>query len=982
MRYLFFISSRISGSLNNSYGYKRYGTFFYCLACFLTSMLLFFSGGNVYAKELNLYNKDCFTTFWPHEKSDLKPDPAMFFGRLDNGLRYVIMENKEPRDRVGLYLNIQAGSLKETEDQRGLAHFLEHMLFNGTTNFPPGTLVEYFQSIGMSFGADSNAHTNYDETVYNLMLPNGEKKTVNDGLLVLNDYARGALLLEDEVERERGVILAEKRTRNSARFQIHKKGTEFSFAGTKVATRLPIGTEEILLAADSTRLRQYYDTWYHPENMVLVIVGDIKIELAQELVKKKFASLEGKMLDKKCASPGLLDHSGTKVQYLSEPELGYANVTIETMWNTLPHADTAAWEKDRLLEYLGIIMMNNRLKRIVSEPDSPFTRASMYSGIFLQYYGYASASAKLKSGDWRNALEVLSNSVRLAYEKGFTAMEFERAKKELQGQLEKEVQTVAGRSSKGLAYQIIGKLNNNEVILSPQQEYDFYTPMLEAMTIEQVNKAFENLWGNDTRLIEITGDIEIDKDQSLAEKMIKDVFQKSLDKELKSYQVSEKITFPYLTLSDSYNGKVIKDDFKHLGAARYTFQNGTVLNVKKTDFKPNEIMVAVHFGGGRLSEPAPGLAKLAQSVIRESGVGEIPRDDLAAALAGKNVRVIFSASRESFSISGQGLSSELELLFQLIYTYLNDPAFRPEAYELSMERFKQVYQQLESSVDGIMPLVGERFLAGGDLRYGVVPYEQFSNLKLEQVEKWLKPILASEPLEISIVGDFKEKEVENLTAKYFGTQPRHSLKWGKGKKIDFPHGAKLYKQVDSEIDKGVFTLAWLTDDFWDITRTRRFNVLAAVLSDRLRREIREEMGEVYSAYAYNRSSRVDPGYGVLKAEMIVDPKMIDTVAQQVRQVAATFAAHGVDQKELKLITGPIQTSIKDMMRTNGYWLDSVLTLSSRYPQQLQWPLSLKNDFTTISAEEISALAKEYLLDVRAAQIISVPSHKKTEKSGL
>ena len=185
----------------------------------------------------------CISTGWPHEGSDLAPDPSLRFGRLDNGLRYVLLANREPRDRVALYLNVQAGSLHETDDQRGVAHYLEHMLFNGTTHYPPGTLVEYFQSIGMGFGADTNAHTSFDETVYNLLLPSGKPEVLAEGLKVLADYARGGLLRETEVERERGIILAEKRSRDSAESRVGKEQLRFDFAGTLVAERDPIGTE-------------------------------------------------------------------------------------------------------------------------------------------------------------------------------------------------------------------------------------------------------------------------------------------------------------------------------------------------------------------------------------------------------------------------------------------------------------------------------------------------------------------------------------------------------------------------------------------------------------------------------------------------------------------------------------------------------------------------------------------------------------------
>ncbi|MBU1138038.1 MAG: insulinase family protein, partial [Proteobacteria bacterium] len=237
--------------------------------------------------------EDCFSTVWAHEKSDLQPDPSLVFGRLDNGLRYVLKKNQEPKNRVAIYLGIQAGSLNESDTERGYAHFLEHMLFNGSIHFPPGKLVEYFQSIGMSFGGDINAHTGFDETVFDVILPSGSKEDIEQGLLVLSDYARGALLLDEEVKRELGVILAEKRSRDSAGYRSQVKEIEFSMKGTLLPERMPIGIVETLEKTDHAAIKRFYDAWYRPENMVLVLVGDFEPDTARALVENRFAPLVG-----------------------------------------------------------------------------------------------------------------------------------------------------------------------------------------------------------------------------------------------------------------------------------------------------------------------------------------------------------------------------------------------------------------------------------------------------------------------------------------------------------------------------------------------------------------------------------------------------------------------------------------------------------------------------------------------------------------
>ncbi len=224
------------------------------------------------------------------QPSDLQPDPKLIFGRLANGFRYVLMPNSEPRDRVSLHLNVQVGSLSESDGQRGLAHFLEHLMFNGSTNFPPGELVKYFQRIGMQFGPDANAHTGFEETVYDVLLPDGKPESLANGLLVLSDYAQGALLLPSEVARESKVILSEMRARDSTSYRILDARFQFEFEGTRVAQRLPIGLKEVIQGATSEDLKHFYDTWYRPETMILVMVGDITEATVEPLIKKHFST--------------------------------------------------------------------------------------------------------------------------------------------------------------------------------------------------------------------------------------------------------------------------------------------------------------------------------------------------------------------------------------------------------------------------------------------------------------------------------------------------------------------------------------------------------------------------------------------------------------------------------------------------------------------------------------------------------------------
>ncbi len=917
----------------------------------------------------------CIHGGWPWDQSDLKPDPALVYGTLDNGLRYLVMVNHQPRGRVALYLDVQAGSLYETDEQRGLAHYMEHMVFNGTTHYPPGTLVKYFQSLGMAFGADSNAHTGYNETVYNLLLPGSSEGELDKGMQVLADYARGALLLEREVDKERGVILSEKRARDSAASRVAKKRFRFEFAGTRVALRDPIGTEKSLLAADSARLRAYYDAWYRPDNMIVVVVGDVDPLTARRVLARHFAGLRPAPVQPVCPPFGRVAEKGTDVLYQHEPDLGYTEVSVETVWNVKPRIDTRAWEGKQLERYVAASILDNRLSRLVTEKNSPLTRVRVYTGVFARRLGYISLGGRVDRDRWQEALTLLETTLRQALKFGFTADELARVRKEIMADLEKEVRTADSRDSRKIASMLIRKLNSGEVPLSPRQELEIFGRMLSRMSLDDVNGALRELWGHKRRLVMVAGTARIDHGQQRPEQVIRKVFARAAAAPVAPWVTESRPRFPYLPVPEKEAAVKRHVRPAGIGADIYTLENGLVLNVKQTDFRKNEVLVAVHFGSGLLTEPKPGLARLAESVVAESGVGALTREQLDRALAGTSVQLNFRVGEESFFFNGKGLNTELDLLLQLLYTHLADPAFRPEAYRLAMERYSQLYSRMQSSVEGMLQLKGERFLAGGDSRYGMVPWQEFRRLGLDDVRGWLRPAFARQKLEITVVGDVTPDRVLALVRKYFGSGGRDLTASARGRVIRFPAGRELDLTVPTAIDKALIVVAWPTADFWDISRTRRLNVLASVFEDRLRREIREELGATYSPVVYNRSSRVDPGYGVLRAMLTVAPDQAEQLAARIRKAGARLAGAGVGKEELERALKPTLTSIRDMMRENRYWRDSVLALSSRHPVQLQWPLSIRRDFASITAPEISHLAARYLRAGRAARIVIRPARK-------
>ena len=923
----------------------------------------------------------CLSTGWPQDVSDLKPDPALVFGRLANGLRYVLLANKEPKNRVALYLNIQAGSVDETNEQRGVAHFLEHMLFNGTTHYPPGTLVEYFQSLGMGFGGDTNAHTGFDETVYNLLLPSGDVKVLAEGFKVLADYARGALLLEEEVDRERGIILAEKRSRDSAASGVSKKQLQFDLAGTLVAQRDPIGTEDVLKTADSRLLRSYYDRWYRPDNMIVVVVGDMQPQETLKLLESSLAGLKGVGEIGACPDLGQVREAGTDILVVPEPELGYTGLALTTVFNAPPRPDTLDWEIAQLRQYIAIALLANRLEQLEQQPGSVLAQPKALAGYFLGRFGYATLTSRIETGKWRQGLKLLQASLVQVLKDGFSEVELARGKREVFALLEKAVQTAPSRDSRALAEEIIRKLNDQEVILSPAQEMAAYGPVLEKMSLAEVNAAFRQLWSRPRRLVELVGTVDPGLTAGQVEEQLREAYLANEGQPVPPWVQGQRAPFPYLEPPPTPAEIVEHIRHKDIGVESYLLKGGIRLNVKTTDFQAKQVLLSVQFGKGKQGEPAAGLTQISEAVIKESGIGKLTREQLAEALAGTNASLEFKVGPESFSFNGTSLRNEFELLLQLLQHRLHDPAYRPEAFHRSRENMRRMYEQLASSVEGIQQLQGERFLAGSSPEYGLAAWEQVEKIDLPQIKDWLTPIFSREPLEINVVGDIDPQEAVRLVAKYFGNEQRELEETVPGKPIVFPVNEQRRLAAASSIDKALLTVAWKTSDFWDIARTRRLNLLAAVLDDRLRVKIREELGATYSPHVVSQPSRAHEGFGLMKASLIVAPEQAEPLAKIIMEVAGSLGTKGVSKDELHRALEPTLTSIKDIKRNNRYWMESVLNLSGRHPQQLSWPLSITEGFTGIKAEELTSLARQYLGPDQAATVIVGPNTGKSIPPG-
>jgi zinc protease len=912
---------------------------------------------------------------FPQEGSDLKPDPAARFGTLPNGLRYVIYPNHEPKGRASLRLLVEAGSLNETEAQRGLAHFLEHMAFNGSAHYAPGTLVEFFQRMGMSFGGDTNASTGFERTLYLLELPDTKEGTLAEGLQVFADYAGGLLLAPPQIDKERGIILSEKRTRDSVEYRTFVAGYSFLLGGTLFPQRLPIGLSEIIEQAGRDRFADFYNTWYRPELMSVVIVGDID----PAAIEKQLTTALAGVTDRAPARPApdrgkIAPPAGVHVLYQPEPEAPDTTVSISTLAPFTREPDTAAYRLKDLPRDLATEIVNRRLSILAKKENAPFIGGSTVVREPYNFYRQASIALTCKADQWAAALAVGEQELRRALQHGFQPAELQEIVANYANDMEQAVKTASTRRSPALADEIAQNLLERDVFTTPADDLALFKPALEKVTVADCVAALRAAWAADHRYVIVTGNMKIDGDASAA---ITAAYTKSLSVAVPPPAAAADDTWAYTKFGTA--GQIVKrDHIADLDIDLVTFANGVRLNLKKTDFEAGVIRLNARIGNGTMTEPAGerGLAGLTGATVDAGGLGRHSVDDLRRILAGKTVSVGFRPETDAFDFVGGTTRDDLLLELQLLAAKITDSGFRPEALRQARKSIGQLYLSFAHTANGPMATEVSNLLASGDPRFGLPAQEVMLARNLDEIRAWLAPQLAHGAIELSLVGDLDPDATIAAVAQTLGALPPREPKPALAnlRKVAFPAQPFVRDYtIASEIPKGLVAVFWPTTDGNEIKRTRRLTLLASVLGDRLRVKIREELGGTYSPQARSFASEPFPGYGYFTAAVDVEPAKAAKIADTVIALADDLAQHGVTDDELTRAKQPMLTAVKESLRKNPYWLGNVLARAQEKPEVLDWSRTLLSDVEAITAADLSALAKTYLGRDRASRVIVLPA---------
>ncbi|CAN5409087.1 insulinase family protein [soil metagenome] len=919
----------------------------------------------------------------PQPAGELPRDPNNVYGQFDNGFSYIVRHNANPPGKVALNLHVKTGSINESEQQNGLAHFIEHMAFNGSTNFKPGELIPLMSKLGMVFGADSNAHTTLHETVYKLTMPDTKPETIDLAMKIFADYANGLQFGDDEISSERGVILEEKRSHLSVDERMRKMLMQQVFADTQLARHDVIGDEETLKTIQRSEFVDYWDAFYRPENMTLVVVGDIDPQLVIAQAKDRFGSIKGRGESRQAAKAGLKPTQSTHAFIFTDPEQVSAEVGFMSMKPARPPTTTEPQLRQSLVDDLGNWIVNRRFDEIVRSGGAPFRDATVDNTDFIGEAMIMQAQGEGEPKDWNKILDAVVAEVNRAIDHGFTDREVELAKSDRLSNAERAVQTESTRDSNQIVGGLSGAIGLKRPIMSAQQRLDFTKKFLGEINKDELHKAFVSNFKSNAYnyILSMPSNKE-----GLKLPSQEDVLAAASAAWAKKTEAPEdqKLAGSILA-SEPDAGKVASSETdKDLEITTVTFENDVVMHHKFTDYKKDQVTIRITLPGGAIEETPDnkGISEVASLIAARPATSRFTSSQVRDLMTGKKVSVRGSIGLDTLSLGVSGSPAELPLGMQLAYAILTDGRLEQSALDEWKKTEIQLYERKKTSPEGQIQDAFAKTIYGGDFRMLDLTPEQIARQERSPAEAWFKRIAGNAAIEVAMVGDIKLDDAQALVAKYVGSLPKRTGKFDDLNPLrKITRGAGPYKksiQIKAMADKA-FTLAgFISCDELDPER-RPLTLASQILTERMNDRIREKEQLVYSIQAFNLPGKAIPHTGIMCAAAPTDPKNANKLADVVIEMFKDFADKGPTEEELATAKKQTLNTLKDQMKEPSYWLAQISEMAYR-GKPLSQIKEMPAIYETFSVSQVQGAVKKFLKDDSIVKIEIVPEG--TEKGEI
>ena len=862
----------------------------------------------------------------------LPTDPALVTGRLPNGLQYIIRTHNNPEGRVSIWLHVNSGSLNETDSTQGLAHFLEHLAFNGSANFPPGAVVPFFQSLGLTFGRDQNAFTGFDQTTYQLALPAGTREVVEKGMLFMSDVAMRLSLDQPLVDAERSIILEEKRTRASARQRVEDQVYARLAPESTIGRRLPIGIEPTIKSVNRDDFLEYYQRWSVPSNMTVIVVGDTDPAMVADVIRQQFGG--GPTVPVPTPRDvGVQTPAASRAIVVTDPELIRAEVSILSIAPPREPTTTVARRRRELVEAIGTWAFNRRLSSEIAAGRTAYLTAGASTEDWTDVYWMSSLEAAGRPGTWRTMLKDLGTELQRARLHGFSDREVANARTMLIAAAEEGVRREATRPARDVLRDLNRDVSRKRPPMSAAQTLALFQRLLPGITAREVSDAFAANFDPARALFiaQLPASDDVPAEPQL-------LAQGRSAVDVKPDKPAD-VTVPTALLATLPRPGTVVETTTHAatGITSMWLDNGVRVHHRRMDQRKDEATIVITLAGGVIQETAAnrGITEAALRAWERPATSTLSSPDIRDLMTGAKARVRSGLGGDTVSLTVSGDSGDLERGMQLAYLLLTDPLIEPAAFEQWKEAEDQrLADRKRQPMSVLIDTAAETLFPAGDPRLKVLTPAQLAALTRPAAQAWLKELIVKAPVEVAVVGDIERDAATRLVRQYLGAlpaRPRISDKTLRELRTLTKRTGPVQSAdtVQALTPQGAVLAGFFGADLRELRDTRLLNLAARVLSTRMLKTIREEKGLVYSIRASSDAAVVFPGFGRFAAVAPTDPDKAPALATAIEEMYAAFAKDGPSAEELTVAKKQTATLLDEVMKTPDFWSGWLATLDYR-----------------------------------------------------
>lgn len=853
-------------------------------------------------------------------------DERVRIGTLDNGMTYYIQHNTKPQDRAEIRLAVKAGSILEDEDQLGLAHFVEHMAFNGSEHFEKNELVQYLEKTGTKFGPDLNAYTSFDETVYMLQVRTDDPEILSNGLLIFRDWAGGLLFDHEEIDKERGVVMSEWRTRLSPEQRMAQEYYPVMYYDSRYAQRLPIGEPEIIEHAPYEAFKRFYTDWYRPDLMAIAIVGDIDVDSMEKEILSRFSSLKNPDEARTRVRYNVPPHDDTKVAILSDKEATFSNARLFIKHPHQPVVNEMNYQ-DRIKSRLVNDMLNERLKELTQLAEPPFTMARSSYGSNVGDIDAYSLFVLSQEGHLLDAFEAAMIEVERVRRHGFTQSELDRQKLDIMTKVESAVKEQDKVDSRGHVMRYVYHFLDQNPALSPEQQLDLYQRLMMDIPLEDVNK-MANQWLTDNNRVIIMTMPENDKILKPTEQDVLDVLNHVAGMALEPYE-EEVISEPLFT-KDIQPGSIAEVvNLPEIETEEWHLSNGATVVVKQTDFKNDEVLMRATSKGGYAlyDDDTYEKTQFAASIERNAGVSKFSNTQLEKMLAGKIVSVSPYINSNYEGIVASSSPDDLETMFQMVHLFFTEPRQDADAAKSFANKNQAIYANLLSNPTYYFMDYVMRKQEGDHARSGFPTTEDLTAIDYDEVMKLYKERYAdASDFTFVVVGNFDKEQLKTYVNTYIGSLPAtHSAEGYGDLGIEYPQGIVHDEFEYGLAPKSQVNLVYLGEAPITPTSKYIFDSMIHALGIKLREALREDKGGVYGVRLSGNMMEVPKDRYQLDISFNADPDRVKELVEETHRVIAQYQQEEFTSDDLIKTSETQKQELIKNLKENTFWVQKLIS---------------------------------------------------------